>query len=176
MKKPSLLDRLTGSALSDDAYDDLFDDSQQPRQNREPQPQRQEAKSAPRQQEAPAIHNEAWGSDTIEDDGELSVDVYQTNTDVVVKALVAGVLPSNLEISLTRDMLTISGTREEAREVEDEHYFQKELFWGSFSRTILLPEEVDVDNAEALEKHGILMIRLPKINKTKATKLKVKSR
>jgi len=176
MKKPSLLDRLTGSALSDDAYDDLFDDSQHPRQNGQQQPQKQEAEVVSRKQESQAIHNEAWNSDSIEDDGELSVDVYQTNTDVVVKALVAGVLPSNLEISLTRDMITISGAREEAREVEDENYFQKELFWGSFSRTILLPEEVDVDNAEALEKHGILMIRLPKINKSKATKLKVKSR
>ena len=176
MKKPSLLDRLTGSALADDAYDDLFDDSQHPVQNAQPQAQKQEVKSVSPQQESPTIHNESWDSDTIEDDGELSVDVYQTDADVVVKALVAGVLPSNLEISLTRDMITISGTREEAREVEDDNYFQKELFWGSFSRTILLPEEVDVDNAEAVEKHGILMIRLPKINKSKATKLKVKSR
>jgi len=175
MKKPSLLDRLTGSALSDDAYDDLFDDSQRPNQNA-PQAQKQEVKIAPQKQEEHAIHNDVWDSDTIEDDGELSVDVYQTDSDVVVKALVAGVMPSNLEISLTRDMLTISGTREEAREVEDENYFQKELFWGSFSRTILLPEEVDVDNAEAIEKHGILIIRLPKINKAKATRLKVKSR
>ena len=73
-------------------------------------------------------------------------------------------------------MLTISGTRQDEREVDEEHYYQRELYWGSFSRTILLPEEVDVDMAEASERHGILMIRLPKINKKRQTKLKVRSR
>ena len=63
-------------------------------------------------------------------------------------------------------MLTISGTRQDEREVDEEYYYQRELYWGSFSRTILLPEEVDVDMAEASERHGILMIRLPKINKS----------
>ncbi|MDR3571152.1 MAG: Hsp20/alpha crystallin family protein [Candidatus Pacebacteria bacterium] len=108
--------------------------------------------------------------------GELAVDVYQTNDAIVVKAFIAGVQPTTIDISLTREMLTISGQRQDEREVEEEDYYQKELFWGSFSRTILLPEEVDVDLAEASEKHGILMIRLPKINKGKQTKLKVRSR
>jgi len=111
-----------------------------------------------------------------EPQGELSVDVYQTADAIVVKALVAGVQPTAVDIALTREMLTISGTREDEREVEDENYFQRELYWGSFSRTILLPEEVDVDLAEASEKHGILMIRLPKINKKRQTKLKVRTR
>jgi HSP20 family molecular chaperone IbpA len=175
MKKPSLLDRLTGSALADDAYDDLFDDDNQSNSNHNSNTQKIEEKKVQIKSETPNSHIDHWEAD-IEDDGELSVDVYQTNEHVVVKALVAGVMPSNLDISLTRDMITISGTREEAREVEDDEYFQKELYWGSFSRTILLPEEVDVDAADAIEKHGILMIRLPKINKSKATKLKVKSR
>jgi HSP20 family protein len=175
MKKPSLLDRLTGSALADDAYDDLFDDNPHNTQNPQANGQEREEKKVNIQSDIADPQRGTWEAD-IEDDGELSVDVYQTNEHVVVKALVAGVMPSNLDISLTRDMITISGTREEAREVEDDEYFQKELYWGSFSRTILLPEEVDVDAAEAIEKHGILMIRLPKINKSKATKLKVKSR
>ena len=88
----------------------------------------------------------------------------------------AGVQPGSIDISLTREMLTVSGTREDEKEVQDENYFQRELYWGSFSRTILLPEEIDVDLAEATEKHGILMIRLPKINKKRQTKLKVRSR
>lgn len=111
-----------------------------------------------------------------EPQGELSVDVYQTPDSIVVKALVAGVQPNSIDIALTREMLTITGTREDEREVEEANYFQRELYWGSFSRTILLPEEVDVDLAEASEKHGVLMIRLPKINKKKETKLKVRSR
>ena len=108
--------------------------------------------------------------------GELAVDVYQTPDAIVVKALIAGVHPNAIDISLTREMLTITGTREDEREVDEEHYFQRELYWGSFSRTILLPEEVDVDMAEASERHGILMIRLPKINKKRQTKLKVRTR
>ena len=108
--------------------------------------------------------------------GELAVDVYQTPDAIVVKALVAGVHPNSIDISLTREMLTISGTRQDEREVDEEHYFQRELYWGAFSRTILLPEEVDVDLAEASERHGILMIRLPKINKKRQAKLKVRSR
>ena len=70
----------------------------------------------------------------------------------------------------------LQGTREDEREVEDNNYFQRELYWGGFSRTILLPEEVDVDMADASEKHGILIIRLPKINKAKQTKLKVRTK
>jgi HSP20 family protein len=108
--------------------------------------------------------------------GELAVDVYQTPEAIVVKAFIAGVQPATVDISLTREMLTITGTRQDEREVDEDDYFQRELYWGSFTRTILLPEEVDVDMAEASEKHGILMIRLPKINKGKQTKLKVRSR
>jgi HSP20 family protein len=161
MKKPSLLDRITGATEQDD-FDDFFEEergvdseSEQPRM---PEKQR----------------NVEWSD--AGDIEELPVDVYQTNGFVVVKALISGVSPNNVDISLTRDMVTVKGTREDEREVEDDGYFQKELYWGSFSRTILLPEEVDVEQAEAYEKHGVLVIRLPKINKAKQTKLKVKSR
>ncbi|HVM73977.1 MAG TPA: Hsp20/alpha crystallin family protein [Candidatus Paceibacterota bacterium] len=109
-------------------------------------------------------------------EGELAVDVYQTPDAIVVKALIAGVQPVAVDITLAREMITITGAREDEREVEDDGYFQRELYWGSFSRTILLPEEVDVDMAEATEKHGILTIRLPKINKKRQTKLKVRTR
>jgi len=175
MKKPSLLDRLTNAVGADDPYEDLFDEETdmtnqhvQNNNGQEQHPHHEIDRSMIRPEES-------WDS-SLNEDGELEVDVYQTEDAVVVKALVAGIVPTNLDISLTRDMVTIHGTREEEREVEDDNYFQKELYWGSFSRTILLPEEVDVDEAEALEKHGILVIRLPKINKAKATKLKVKSR
>lgn len=117
---------------------------------------------------------QSWRDD--EPGGELAVDVYQTGDAIVVKALIAGVQPNSVDINLTREMITVSGTRAEEREVEEDNYFQRELYWGSFSRTILLPEEVDVDLAEASEKHGVLMVRLPKINKKKEMKLKVRSR
>ncbi|MFA6536287.1 MAG: Hsp20/alpha crystallin family protein [Candidatus Paceibacterota bacterium] len=109
------------------------------------------------------------------DVGQLTVDVHQTPNEIIVKAMVAGVKPEDLDISITRDMVTIKGTREETHEVADEDYFVKELYWGSFSRTILLPAEVQADEADASEKHGLLTIRLPKIDKGKQTKLRVKS-
>jgi len=109
------------------------------------------------------------------DEGQLTVDVYQTPNDIFIKTIVAGVRPEDLDVSITRDMVTIKGHREETREVEEDQYFHRELYWGSFSRTILLPEEVEVEEAEASERYGLLSIRLPKINKQKQTKLRIKS-
>jgi HSP20 family protein len=89
--------------------------------------------------------------------------------------MVAGVKPQDLDINITRDMVTIHGTREDSIEVTQENYFHKELYWGSFSRNIILPEEIDVEEADAKEKHGLLMITLPKLDKDRKTKLSVKS-
>ncbi len=161
-KKPSLLERLTGG-MPDQEYDE-FEEDRMPAQR--PQHASPATKSS-------VVKETQWNEEEV---GELAVDVYQTPTHVVVKALVGGVIPTNIDISVTREMLTIRGTREDEREVEDDGYFQKELYWGAFSRTVSLPEEVDVDAAEAYEKHGILIVRLPKINKGKQAKLKVKTR
>lgn len=167
MSKPSFFSRLTGTSASDQ-YDDFLD---------EPQTQRVQFSGSSNQRTAhitPKAVADDWQE--TQGEGELAVDVYQTPDSIVIKALVAGVQPQTIDISLTREMLTISGIRSDEREVEEENYFQRELYWGSFSRTILLPEEVDVERAEATEKHGILMIRLPKINKKRETKLKVRVR
>ena len=107
--------------------------------------------------------------------GELTVDVYQTPKDIIIEAMIAGVKPDDLHIHITRDTVTIQGKRESNQEIGDDDYFYKELFWGEFSRTILLPSEVDIDNAEAIEKHGLLLLRLPKLDKGKQSKIKVKS-
>jgi HSP20 family protein len=108
-------------------------------------------------------------------DGQLAVDVYRTPEEIVIKTMIAGVRPDDLDINITRSMVTIRGKREEAREVRDNDYFFRELYWGTFSRTISLPEEIEVEDAEAIEKHGLLIIRLPKIDKARNNKLKVKS-
>lgn len=110
-----------------------------------------------------------------EEEGELSVDVYQSADEIVIKTMVAGVRPEDLDINITRDMVTIKGKREEGKEVHDADYFHKELYWGAFSRTISLPEEIEVEEAEAIERHGLLIIKLPKIDKSKQNKLRVKS-
>jgi len=110
-----------------------------------------------------------------DEEGQLTVDVYQTTDSIVIKTIVAGVKPEDLDISINRDMVTIRGKREEEKTTTNDNYFCKELYWGSFSRTIMLPQEVQPEEAEALERHGLLIITLPKIDKEKQTKLKVKS-
>lgn len=110
-----------------------------------------------------------------ESEAELTVDVYQSATDIFVQTMVAGVQPDNISITITRDMITIRGKRAENQSINSEDYFVQELYWGAFSRTISLPEEVDPEEAEAVEKHGLLIIKLPKIDKEKKATLKVKS-
>lgn len=117
----------------------------------------------------------SWMDDDDEKDGELTVDVYQNSDTIVIKAMIAGVRPEDLDISITRDMVTIKGKREEERVSREDDYFIKELYWGSFSRTITLPEEIDVDEAEAVEKHGLLILKLPKLDKKRQSKLKVRT-
>lgn len=153
----SFFSRLIRSSDTEE-FEDFFDDE---RSSRAP---------------APAGKNAAQAWDAEEASEELQVDVYQTPEAIVIKALIAGVQPSSIDISLTRETVTIRGTREEEREVEDHDYYHRELYWGTFSRTIMLPEEIDPDRAEASEKHGVLVLRLPKINKARETKLKVRSR
>src|SRR3989344_8335055 len=108
------------------------------------------------------------------EEGQLTIDVYHTPAEIIIKSMVAGVKPEDLDISITRDIVTIKGKRETERFVKDEDYFHQELYWGSFSRTIMLPAEVEVEEADAVEKHGLLLIRLPKIDKNKQTRLRVK--
>lgn len=119
-------------------------------------------------------NNNAWMEQENEE-AELTVDVYQTPTEIIVQTMIAGVKPEDLELTITRDMLTIRGKREESRVIDEENYFTKELYWGSFSRTILLPQEVEPEETEAIEKHGLLTVRLEKIDKEKRTNVKVKS-
>ena len=121
-----------------------------------------------------SVNGGNWLENEEEEDGQLTIDVYQTATEIIIKSMVAGVKPEDLDISITRDMVTIKGKRETERFVKDEDYFHRELYWGSFSRTIMLPTEIEVEEAEAIEKHGLLVLRLPKIDKHRQTRLRVK--
>ena len=121
----------------------------------------------------PANKKSEWLEEETEE-GQLTVDVYETTNDVVIKTMVAGVKPEDLDISITREMVTIRGKREEDRTVSSEDYFHRELYWGSFSRTIVLPKEVDIEEAEAVEKYGLLILKLPKLEKHRESRLKVK--
>lgn len=163
IKKPSFLERITGSIKSDPKKDDGFDDEE----------------TFEEDEQDVALHPNAgdWNEQGEEDseDGELPIDMYQTRDAIVIRALVAGVSPEDLNISITRDMVTLKGQREEHQEAPDEDYYHRELFWGSFSRSIVLPEEIVIDEAEAKEKHGLLEITLPKLDKGRSARLTVKS-
>lgn len=122
--------------------------------------------------------NTPRAGDWIEEEaseGQLMVDMYQTPDEIIIQTMVAGVRPEDLNVSIGRDMVTIKGKRESQKNVNDEDFFYKELYWGSFSRTILLPHEIDVDRAEAFEKNGLLTLKMPKIDRGRQTKLKIKS-
>ncbi len=110
-------------------------------------------------------------------EGELAVDVFQTDSDIIIQSTIAGMKPEDIDLSIEDDMVTISGERKNpsATEGEEEHsYFYQECYWGPFSRQIILPEEVDFSEAEATMKEGIFTLRLPKLQRQKVRKIKVR--
>jgi HSP20 family molecular chaperone IbpA len=167
--KRSFFEKLTGTVKIDHSDDELdFEEHQRRTAVERRSPERRSI--APTHVET----QDEWAEEQAEE-GQLTVDVYQTSNDIIIKTIVAGVKPEDLDISISRDMVTIKGKREESQEVSEDDYFHRELYWGSFSRTVLLPEEIDVESAEAVERHGLLVIKLPKVDKRKQTKLRVKS-
>jgi HSP20 family molecular chaperone IbpA len=162
--KKSLFEWLTGSQGEDDfSFDDLEQGTALPRSSHAATPQKHIRPT----QESTTLPDEP--------EGELAVDMYQTPTHIVIKAMIAGVRPEDLDVSISRDMVTLRGKREAHIETNSGEFYFKELYWGSFSRTVVLPQEVDIEGAEAVEKHGLLIIRMPKLDKGKQAKLKVKS-
>jgi HSP20 family protein len=168
MKKLSFLERLTGSVTANET-DEILDEDHEFGEDDELEVNHYE------DEESEFSGQGDLEQDEVPQEGELPVDMYHTGDAVVIRALVAGVSPDDLDIAITRDMVTIKGVREEYQEAADDDYYHRELFWGSFTRTLLLPEEVLIDEADAQEKHGLLEIRLPKVDKDRSTRLKVKT-
>jgi len=98
----------------------------------------------------------------FDQDGELVIDVFETNSDFVVLAAIAGVQIKDLDISLEKDMMVIKGSRCDPHEHPDKKYFYQECYWGPFSRKVVLPENVDVEKADAQMDKGVLTIKIPK--------------
>ena len=119
--------------------------------------------------------DENGGTDIEEDiEGQLTVDVYETPDSFVIKSAVAGVSSDKLDISITNDAVTVKGERSSEEKIKADTYLHRECYWGRFSRSIILPQEIDPDRARASLKNGILKIELPKISKAKSKKLKVR--
>ena len=127
-------------------------------------------KQKPEKEEQQKETNWAQG----ETEGQLSVDVYQTPADIVIKSTIAGVKPENLDIAITNDMVTIRGRRETEEDLGKDDYFYQECYWGPFSRSVILPVDVQTDKSLATLKNGVLTIKLPKSEKTKTKKIEIK--
>lgn len=153
-KKKTFFERLTGTASIDELDDELEEQLDNLEEN---------SKS----------EDDEHGDES--NSGQLAIDVINRQNDIIIKTMIAGVKPQDLDIQITRDMVTINGHREEDLEINEQDYYHRELFWGSFTRNVILPEEIDVDAAEAKEKHGLLEIKLPKLDKNRKTKLNVRS-
>lgn len=159
--KRSFFERLSGSSAVDDDTFDSFDEETPV--TKVSSHHKSAHKPAPLDDDAPSA------------EGQLPVDVHQTSNDIIIRAFVAGVRPDELNISIARDKVEIEGSRMEREQVSSPDYFTRELFWGSFSRVIILPQEVDVEASSASAKDGLLSIILPKLDKAKQTKLRVKA-
>jgi HSP20 family protein len=107
--------------------------------------------------------------------GEPSLDVYETQNEVVVKAALPGIKPEDVDITLTGEMLTITGETKEETEQKDKNYFRRERRYGSFSRSVALPEGLEGDKAEAKFENGVLTLSIQKSEQVKPKKIQVKT-
>ena len=122
-----------------------------------------------------ASQAEEWLSGDY-DEGQLSIDVFQTPDSLVVKSTIAGVKPDDIDISINNDMLTIRGKRELQEKIADDNYLIKECYWGGFSRSVILPVEVEAEKVEAALDNGVLTVILPKAKSAKQFSIKVKEK
>lgn len=128
-------------------------------------------------EEAPEVEasDEEWIGEDYEE-GQLSIDVYQTAKAIMVKSTIAGVKPEDIDISINNDMLTIRGKRQMDTKIKEENYLYRECYWGSFSRSIILPVEVEADKIDAALENGVLTVTLPKAKVSKQISIKVKAK
>jgi HSP20 family protein len=119
---------------------------------------------------AVTVTEEAWEEE--QPVGQLAVDVYETKEKLVVKARTAGVNKSDLDVSISDGILTISGTLTSGEEEVDQWHLQ-ECYWGEFSRTIALPVQVKEEEVEAVLKDGVLTISFVKVKQEQARKIEI---
>lgn len=148
----------------DEEYEEEYDNSEETEEAEE----ETEADQEPEEERA-------WLGEA-EEEGQLSIDVYQTTETIVVKSTIAGVKPEDIDISVNNDLLTIRGRRDMMEKIKDENYLFKECYWGSFSRSIILPVEIIPEKIEATLENGVLTVILPKAKSSKSISIKVKSK
>lgn len=104
-------------------------------------------------------------------EGQLAIDVYQTDSEIVIRAPIAGVKLEDINISITDDVINIRGERRNSEELPYGAYLTQECYWGAFSRAIILPEGVNKEKVKAKFKEGILIITVPRETVEKGVKV-----
>ena len=175
-KKPSFFERLTGASWPEEKSSEI-EMEEKPKKPIKIQKSKNVKKDIPMNKEKKATtpsrkEPEDWLS---ESEGQLTIDVYQTPNEIVIKSTIAGVRPENIDITITNDMITIKGSRQKDEEVKAEDYYYQECYWGAFSRSVILPVDVEADRAKAMMKNGILTIKLPKAEKVKTKKIVIQT-
>jgi HSP20 family protein len=110
----------------------------------------------------------------LPEEGQLAIDVFEDGDDIVIQSTIGGVKAEDLDIDIEDDLVTVRGSRKKTTESEGKNYFYQECYWGSFSRQVILPEEVDGSKADAVIKDGVLTLTIPKTNRKKKKKVAVK--
>jgi len=103
-----------------------------------------------------------------------AMDVYEKNGKVIVECQLPGIDPEQVKIDVVDNTLKISGEKREEREEKDKNYYHREISYGTFSRSVVLPTKVAEDKAEADYSNGMLKITLPKIEQKQAKTIKIK--
>jgi len=122
--------------------------------------------------EESVTENNDWETEE-EFPGQLAVDVYETDTKLVIKARTAGVNKEELDVSISDGILTISGTLNSGDDTDATNWHIQECYWGEFSRTLALPVSVKEDEVEAVLKDGVLTISFTKVKQEQAKKIQI---
>lgn len=160
-ERQSFFEKLTGAV----SYDDAPIEQSSSQNNDVPSEETEEPSSV----DTKTVSDES-------NEGQLTIDVYQTPTHVVVQAPMAGVRPEDIDVSINNDMITIRGKRHQKNEVGGDNYYYRELFWGHFSRSVLMPDEIDSNRTEAAFKNGLLTVKMPKVNKDGVRQVKIQAK
>jgi len=113
----------------------------------------------------------------FQSEGQLAIDLLQNDEEFIIQTALAGVKAEDLDILVEDDSVSIKGVRKRVESKKNDYeYVIQECYWGPFSREVILPEEIKIDDVEAVFKDGILTIRLPKLQRERRRKVFVEVR
>lgn len=126
------------------------------------------------QSEVNRLFSRAGGGDVSERQSWIpSVDVVETKDAITLKADLAGMDPNDIALEVEDNVLTVSGERRFQEEVDEEKYYRIERRYGSFSRSIALPQGADPEKIEAEYENGVLAVTVPKVEAAKPKRISV---